>query len=149
MNRKITYTKAVELATAFLGQTIEILETMFKDERHCQIYRIEYISGIDHRRKLIAQGKCWSDVFLKLFPTNLTVGWENGIWKQPGYRSALYHARYIGANIGKDTRASVRGTTDKAGDASDNTRGHIEEKAKLQPVHQRESPASEAKDKLS
>lgn len=148
MKRKITYTKAVELATAFLGQTIEVLETMYKDSRHCQIYRIEYICGIDHRRKLIAEARTWSILFRNLFPGHLTTGWDDGIYMQPGYRAMLHNCRYIGSRIGKDTRSGIHSTANQTGTTSDNPRIDSEENAELLTVHKGEPETDKAENQL-
>lgn len=107
MKRRLTYTKAVEILTAFLGTDIIVEESGRGKHKTCKVEA----SNITTEGKIVGtsiiQRQSWEEVLHDLLPAGLQGDCKTIPFEEIGYVSTVYRFRHIGADIKRRSRLAL------------------------------------------
>lgn len=116
MKRRLTYSRAVEILTAFLGCDIIVEELGYGRQRVCKVSA----SNITKEGKIvgtdIVQRQSWEEVLQCLLPTSLQGTSASIPYWEIGYVSTVYKHRAIGKDIKERSRLALQQDTSEDGD---------------------------------
>lgn len=116
MKRRLTYSRAVEILTAFLGCDIIVEEVGYGKQRVCKVEA----SNLTKEGKIvgtrIAQRQSWEEILQCLLPASLQGIGEKVPYWEIGYVSTVYKYRTIGKDIKERSRLALQQDTSEDGD---------------------------------
>ena len=108
MKRRLTYSKAVEILTAFLGTDIIVEEVGRGKHKTCKVEA----SNITKEGKIVGtsiiQRQSWEEVLYDLLPASLSNAGKKIPFEEIGYVSTVYRFRHIGADIKRRSRLALQ-----------------------------------------
>lgn len=104
MNRKVTYTLAVRILTAFLGSDIIVEELGKGRMKRCVVSASNLTADNKIVPSKIIERESWDEVLCDLLPKELTLSSSNRPYHEVGYVSHVYRYRQIGKTIKENSR---------------------------------------------